>query len=311
MPGPSCPSWSTWPRAARVAGPGQRHGIPAVVLAMARPGPGGHRGGQVRQEDGLRAPGRPGASAARPEARAGRLEDLAPLGADLGVAKAVGSLELLTGWWSRHGQAGAPFLALKRPDWSQEPLPSRPGPCPAPLHPAHPGAARGGGAGGAKRTGPRGASVTERIPLSGSGCRRGGSLPWRGASGRWPSRCPSRPPGPGRCSWSWSPWRALPVAVGTHGEDLGPDREQDVAHLQPVLGALVDDHHVAIAGVRVVIAGEDHHGGVRRLTSPGLGVGPELQGHVRRLGERHQVVAHLDGVQAALDDGHGALAWAG
>jgi 16S rRNA (guanine527-N7)-methyltransferase len=44
---------------------------------------------------------------------AARAEELAPQEADAGVAKAVGSLELLAGWWRRHGRPGAPFLALK------------------------------------------------------------------------------------------------------------------------------------------------------------------------------------------------------
>ena len=52
---------------------------------------------------------------------AGRVEELPPLGAQLGVAKAVGTLELLTGWWQRHGSAGAPFLALKGPEGPLDP----------------------------------------------------------------------------------------------------------------------------------------------------------------------------------------------
>jgi 16S rRNA (guanine527-N7)-methyltransferase len=52
---------------------------------------------------------------------AGRIEDLAPLEAQLGVAKAVGALELLAGWWRRHGAAGAPFLALKGTEAIPEP----------------------------------------------------------------------------------------------------------------------------------------------------------------------------------------------
>jgi 16S rRNA (guanine527-N7)-methyltransferase len=53
----------------------------------------------------------------------GRLETLPPLGADWGTAKALGSLEQLTGWWTRHGKPGAPFHALKGTDWADEPLP--------------------------------------------------------------------------------------------------------------------------------------------------------------------------------------------
>jgi 16S rRNA (guanine527-N7)-methyltransferase len=53
----------------------------------------------------------------------GRLEDLPALGADWGTAKALGSLEQLLGWWSRHGKPRAPFHALKTTDWTRETLP--------------------------------------------------------------------------------------------------------------------------------------------------------------------------------------------
>jgi len=53
----------------------------------------------------------------------GRLETLAPLEADLGVAKALAALPQLAAWWGRHGRPGAPFLALKGPDWQQETVP--------------------------------------------------------------------------------------------------------------------------------------------------------------------------------------------
>lgn len=44
---------------------------------------------------------------------AGRAEEVAPLEAHAGVAKAVGAMDLLAGWWRRHGRPEAPFLALK------------------------------------------------------------------------------------------------------------------------------------------------------------------------------------------------------
>jgi len=50
-------------------------------------------------------------------------EHLPPVGAGLGVAKAVGSLELLTAWWLRHGLPGAALLAMKGPEWQQEAVP--------------------------------------------------------------------------------------------------------------------------------------------------------------------------------------------
>jgi 16S rRNA (guanine527-N7)-methyltransferase len=53
----------------------------------------------------------------------GRLEALPSLQARWGTAKALGSLGQLVGWWTRHGQVGAPFFALKGPDWADEALP--------------------------------------------------------------------------------------------------------------------------------------------------------------------------------------------
>jgi 16S rRNA (guanine527-N7)-methyltransferase len=96
-----------------VADFGTGMGIPAVVLALARPDlrvfaldSSRKKIAFVRQA-GLEL----GLANLRPVAC--RVEDLPPLGADLGVAKAVGTLELLAGWWARHGKPGAPFLALK------------------------------------------------------------------------------------------------------------------------------------------------------------------------------------------------------
>jgi len=53
----------------------------------------------------------------------GRLEDLPPLGADWGTAKALAPLGSLAGWWDRHGRPGSPFFALKGTDWEGERLP--------------------------------------------------------------------------------------------------------------------------------------------------------------------------------------------
>jgi 16S rRNA (guanine527-N7)-methyltransferase len=50
----------------------------------------------------------------------GRLEDLPPLGADWGTAKALAPVPQLLGWWRRHGRPGAPFYALKGQDWARE-----------------------------------------------------------------------------------------------------------------------------------------------------------------------------------------------
>ncbi|WP_158412947.1 16S rRNA (guanine(527)-N(7))-methyltransferase RsmG [Holophaga foetida] len=53
----------------------------------------------------------------------GLAENLPPLQAQAGVAKAVGTLELLMGWWGRHSAPSAPFFAMKGPDWAAEPKP--------------------------------------------------------------------------------------------------------------------------------------------------------------------------------------------
>lgn len=111
------------PPGSRVADLGTGMGCPAVVLALARPDlevlavdASTKKLAFVRQV-ALELP--------LPNLRPvhGRLEDLVPLDADLGTAKALGSLGQLAAWWDRHGRPGAPFLALKGPDWSGEVLP--------------------------------------------------------------------------------------------------------------------------------------------------------------------------------------------
>lgn len=111
------------PPGARVADLGTGMGCPAVVLALARPDlevlavdAAAKKLAFVRQV-ALELP------VPNLKVVQGRLEDLTPLEADLGTAKALGSLSQLAGWWSRHGKAGAPFLALKGSDWADEPLP--------------------------------------------------------------------------------------------------------------------------------------------------------------------------------------------
>lgn len=108
------------PPGARVADFGTGMGVPALVLAAARPDlevaavdRSTRKLAFVRQaalELGL----------ANLRTHAGAAEDLPPLEADLGTAKAVGTLDLLLGWWARHGRPGAPFLALKGPSWREE-----------------------------------------------------------------------------------------------------------------------------------------------------------------------------------------------
>jgi len=107
----------------RVADLGTGMGCPAVVLALARPDlevlavdASAKKLAFVRQA-AMELP------VPNLKVVQGRLEDMAPLEADLGTAKALGSLSQLAGWWSRHGKVGAPFLALKGPEWAGEPLP--------------------------------------------------------------------------------------------------------------------------------------------------------------------------------------------
>lgn len=112
------------PPGARVVDFGTGMGIPALLLAAARTDlevvavdKSAKKLAFVRQA-GLEL----GLANLRP--LAGRAEELAPLAADLGTAKAVGPLALLAGWWSRHRAGSAPFLALKGPAWREElPLP--------------------------------------------------------------------------------------------------------------------------------------------------------------------------------------------
>lgn len=95
-------------------------GVPALVLAMARPDlhivaldKSKKKIAFVRQailELGFH----------HVEPLCSRAELLPHIGASVGVAKAVGSLDLLLEWWERHGQPQAPFLALKGPGWEQE-----------------------------------------------------------------------------------------------------------------------------------------------------------------------------------------------
>ncbi len=117
------PYLESLPAGARVADLGTGMGSPAVVLALARPDltvlgvdASAKKLAFVRQAT-LELP----VPNLRPVL--GRLEQLPPLEADLGVAKALGSLGQLVAWWTRHGREGAPFLALKGPEWDREPLP--------------------------------------------------------------------------------------------------------------------------------------------------------------------------------------------
>lgn len=107
------PGLEPLPAGARVVDFGTGMGIPALPLALLRPDleivaldASAKKIAFVRQA-GLEL----GLANLRP--LHGRAEALAPLAAHAGMAKAVGSLDLLLGWWVRHRREDAPFFALK------------------------------------------------------------------------------------------------------------------------------------------------------------------------------------------------------
>lgn len=117
------PFLAPMPPGARVADFGTGMGSPAVVLALARPDlevlgvDASSKKMAFLRQVALELP--------VPNLRAvqGRLEELEPLQAHWGTAKALAPLGALLGWWGRHGRPEAPFFALKGPDWEDEPLP--------------------------------------------------------------------------------------------------------------------------------------------------------------------------------------------
>ena len=98
-------------------------GIPAIVLAIARPDLRVVALDKSRKKIAFVRQVALELQLPRLEPIAARAEELPPLGASLGVSKAVGSPALLAQWWARHGRAGAPLLLLKSDAWRQEELP--------------------------------------------------------------------------------------------------------------------------------------------------------------------------------------------
>jgi len=111
------------PPGSRVADFGTGMGIPAVLLAAARPDLTVLAVDRSRKKLAFVRQAGLELGLANLEVVAGDAAALPPLAADLGVAKAVGSLALLLGWWERHGAPGAPFLALRGRAWREEDAP--------------------------------------------------------------------------------------------------------------------------------------------------------------------------------------------
>ena len=104
----------------RVVDFGTGMGVPAVVVALARPDLTVLAVDKSHKKIAFVRQAAMELALANLVPMAGRAEALAPLAAQAGIAKAVGTLELLLGWWRRHGAPGSPFLALKGPEGPQE-----------------------------------------------------------------------------------------------------------------------------------------------------------------------------------------------
>ena len=112
------------PAGTRLVDFGTGMGIPALVLALARPDLEIHAVDKSKKKIAFVRQASLELSLTNLIAVSGRCEELPPIMADLGTAKAVGGLDLLLGWWMRHGRPGAPLLLLKGEDTASEPCPS-------------------------------------------------------------------------------------------------------------------------------------------------------------------------------------------
>ncbi|MGA2081820.1 MAG: RsmG family class I SAM-dependent methyltransferase [Holophaga sp.] len=112
------------PPGSRVVDFGTGMGIPAVPIALARPDLELFAVDRSRKKIAFVRQAVLELGMANLEPVAGQAEVIPPLRGHAGVAKAVGTLELLCEWWRRHGLPGAPLLALKG---SQGPLEAPPG----------------------------------------------------------------------------------------------------------------------------------------------------------------------------------------
>ncbi|MDR3669627.1 MAG: class I SAM-dependent methyltransferase [Holophaga sp.] len=103
------------PARSRVVDFGTGMGIPAVLIALARPDLELIALDKSNKKIAFVRQAMLELKLANLVPMVGRAEAIAPLQAQAGVAKAVGTLDLLGGWWRRHGLPGAPFWALKGP----------------------------------------------------------------------------------------------------------------------------------------------------------------------------------------------------
>ena len=99
----------------RIVDFGTGMGIPAVLIALARPDLDVVALDKSNKKIAFVRQAALELKLANLSPMAGLAEAIGPLCAHAGVAKAVGTLELLGGWWRRHGLPGAPFWALKGP----------------------------------------------------------------------------------------------------------------------------------------------------------------------------------------------------
>jgi len=117
------PHLAALPAGSRVVDFGSGMGIPAVVLAIARPDLEIIALDKSRKKMAFVRQVALELKLVALHPVPARAEDLPALEASLGVAKAVGSPRLLASWWARHGRSGAPLLALKSQTWAEEPGP--------------------------------------------------------------------------------------------------------------------------------------------------------------------------------------------
>jgi 16S rRNA (guanine527-N7)-methyltransferase len=120
------PHLADLPASSRVVDFGSGMGIPAVVLAIARPDLEIIALDKSRKKMAFVRQVALELQLGNLKTIAARVEELPALEAVLGVAKAVGSPRLLAAWWARHGLPEAPLLALKSESWTQEACPDEP-----------------------------------------------------------------------------------------------------------------------------------------------------------------------------------------